>query len=83
MAFDLTSGKAIPDAPEDEEPDEGEAPEFEPLCIWCGAPWNDDNVRLSALCDGCESGGYDHGAKIEIVCHSCGKLMYEKEDWGY
>lgn len=55
-------------------------PEFRPLCIWCSAPWDDKNVRLSV------EGGYFYSScrepgdpVLRIVCHSCGKLMYEKQ----
>jgi hypothetical protein len=60
------------------------APEFKPLCIWCSAPWSDKNVKLeiegASYCSTCGSDGYP---VVQIVCHECGKLMYEKSGLSY
>lgn len=55
-----------------------EEPEFAPKCIWCSAPWSEENVALEVESSGCESGGWDYWATIKITCHVCNKLMYEK-----
>jgi hypothetical protein len=52
------------------------------LCPLCSAEWNDENLRLYDLdaADHCESGRfYPETCSVQIVCHACGKLMYEKE----
>jgi hypothetical protein len=55
-------------------------PKFAPKCIWCSAPWSDDNVKLemegSYCYDSDSSAGYP---VVSISCHECGKLMYQKE----
>lgn len=58
-------------------------PEFRPKCIWCNAPWTDDNIRVEEVyagggCDTCGYGTIVSGT-INIVCHVCNKLMYQKE----
>lgn len=55
---------------------------FKPKCIWCSAPWSDENISMEveAGIDGWESSGYYaevEGVKLKIKCHECGKLMYE------
>ena len=56
-----------------------------PLCVFCSAPWTDDMVKISAQAE-IEWGYYpDDGSiqeievKVDIVCSSCGKLVYRKE----
>ena len=53
------------------------------LCVWCGAPWSDDNLSawITSMSAGCESCGHGAGAEItiRIDCHACGKLMYRKD----
>jgi hypothetical protein len=60
-----------------------ETPEFKPLCIWCSAPWSDDNVQIEieAEMDGYESTGFYCTAEgtVSIVCHACKREMYRKE----
>lgn len=56
---------------------------FAPLCVWCGAEWDDKNLEVYAYsggsgCDTCGYGSEPYGS-VKIVCHECGKLMYEKE----
>lgn len=59
---------------------EGE-PVWAPLCIWCGAEWDDANISLYSYGGGCDTCGYGSGASVSITCHACGKLMYEKETY--
>ena len=54
-----------------------------PICVWCNAPWSDDNVRVfdgsySAGCDTCGFGS-EVEVTVEIKCHSCNKVVYKKE----
>lgn len=59
---------------------EGE-PVWAPLCIWCGAEWSDENIRAYDLDAGdhCASGRfYPESVTVAIICHSCGRKMYEK-----
>lgn len=58
-------------------------PVFAPLCVWCSAEWSPENVQVYAYsggagCDTCGYGSEPYGS-VKIVCHECGKLMYEKE----
>lgn len=62
-----------------------QTPKFEINCIWCSAPWSDDNLTAHAEI----SNGYDDhtgpevdSITIKIKCHACGKVMYEKEQDG-
>lgn len=52
---------------------------FAPLCIWCSAPWSDENVSLeiesSGYCETC----YSEDRFISITCHECKREMYRKE----
>ena len=56
---------------------------FKPKCIWCSAPWSDENVRIEDVwaSQGCDTCGY--GLKVSgtvtIECHACTKVMYQKE----
>lgn len=56
--------------------------EFKPLCIWCSAPWSDDNVKLEDIyaSNGCDTCGYGQtvSASLVVTCHSCKKVMYQK-----
>ena len=52
------------------------------LCPYCSAPWSEGNLRAYDLDAGdhCESGRfYAETVTIQIVCHACDRLMYEKE----
>lgn len=66
-------------------PSESQTPESEPcriLCPFCGAPWSDTNLRFYDLdcADECSSGRFGpETATVQIVCHACDRLMYEKE----
>ena len=56
--------------------------EFKPLCIWCNAPWSDENISfedayMSGGCDTCGHGATGSAALV-ITCHSCKKEMYRK-----
>jgi len=53
-----------------------------PLCPFCSAEWTDDMLRVEASASGgCPTCGYGSVAykSIKIVCHSCHRLIYEKE----
>ena len=57
--------------------------EFKPKCIWCSAPWSDENVRIYDIdaADHCESGRFGpETACVSIGCHACGREMYRKND---
>ena len=52
------------------------------VCVWCGAEWSDENLKLYNLDAGdhCASGRfYPECCSVEIVCHKCNKLMYQKD----
>jgi hypothetical protein len=52
------------------------------LCVFCNAPWSEDNIKAYDLdaADECASGRFGpETCTIEIKCHSCGRLMYRKE----
>jgi hypothetical protein len=53
-----------------------------PLCVFCSAPWTDDMIEVEASssggCDSCGYGATTSGT-ITINCHSCGKLIYQKD----
>ena len=55
--------------------------ELKILCIWCNAVWTAE-MELKELwaSQGCSSCGYGNegGAKIEITCGNCGKVVYQK-----
>ena len=56
---------------------------FAPNCIWCDAPWSDDNVRLSDVdgADQCEDGRFGpETATVIIVCHTCRREMWRKDN---
>jgi hypothetical protein len=56
-------------------------PKFAPQCIWCSAPWSDENVKAYDLDAGdhCQLGRFfPESVTIAIVCHACQRLMYEK-----
>lgn len=57
---------------------------FKPKCIWCSADWSDDNVYAYAdVSSGCPTCGPEvDSIMIKIICHDCGKSMYEKEQNG-
>lgn len=54
-------------------------PEFAPKCIWCSAPWSDENIKMEIMgaysYESCSDPGHP---RLQIICHECGKLMYEK-----
>lgn len=60
------------------------AKEFKPICIWCNAPWSDENVEMEA--DVSDYGGMTgcsiEGIKLQIKCHSCKNVIYEKDQIG-
>ena len=59
-----------------------EQPQFKPKCIWCSADWSDANVMAYNLDAGdhCSSGRfYPETVTVAIVCHACGRKIYEKE----
>lgn len=56
---------------------------FAPLCIWCSAPWSDANVELDYSTGNCDTCSIGSGAKVQIKCHKCKKVMYEKETYSY
>jgi hypothetical protein len=52
------------------------------ICPFCSAPWSEENMNFWDLDAGdeCESGRFGpETVSIEIVCHSCKRLMYRKE----
>ena len=54
-----------------------------PLCIWCGAPWSDENVKIenafmSGGCDNCGYGAFS-SATMSLCCHQCGREMCRRE----
>ena len=52
---------------------------FAPKCIWCSAPWSDENVKVYDFdaADQCESGRFGpEEVTVSIVCHACNRLMY-------
>lgn len=57
-------------------------PKFAPKCIWCNAPWSDENVNLeiegASYCETCGDSGYP---ALTITCHACKRLMYEKSGY--
>jgi hypothetical protein len=59
--------------------DEIAEPRWAPKCIWCSAPWSEENVKLETegayYYDSDSSPGYP---VVTISCHACGRLMYEK-----
>lgn len=58
-------------------------PEFAPKCVWCSAPWSDENVKLEIRGAYSYESDSDPGyPAVKITCHSCGKLMYEKGGYG-
>jgi len=61
-------------------PDAAEAqPRFAPKCIWCSAEWSDENVKLETVGAYCyESDSSPGNPSVQIVCHVCKRLMYEK-----
>lgn len=68
----------------DDQPEQTtEIPVFKPLCIWCSAPWSDQNIRFedAYMSSGCDTCGYGSvgSATLVIICHECGREMYRKE----
>lgn len=57
--------------------------EFKPKCIWCKASWSDENVRLEYSAGHCDTCSIGEGSRVQIICHKCKKLMYEKETYGF
>jgi hypothetical protein len=61
--------------------------QFRPLCPFCGAEWNDENVQVHDVyaSGGCDTCGFGtrYSYTVEIKCHSCGRLMYQKEGEEY
>lgn len=60
-----------------------EEAKFAPKCIWCSAPWSDDNVRIydsERGSWGSDSMGSftDVTLEVAIVCHECGKEVYRR-----
>lgn len=54
---------------------------FAPLCIWCSAPWSDENIQVENFdcADQCDSGRIDdETVTVSIVCHACNREMYRK-----
>lgn len=56
-----------------------------PLCVFCGAPWTDEMIKVSAQAK-LELGFYpddisvaEIAVKIDIICSSCDLLVYRKE----
>lgn len=56
-----------------------------PLCVWCGAPWTDEMVKVLAEAE-IENGYYEGDYSVEgidvcidVTCGSCGKAVYKKE----
>lgn len=52
------------------------------LCPFCSEPWDEKNIKLfNIACDYYESmGPCDFTADLEISCHKCKRVMYEKEE---
>lgn len=57
-----------------------------PLCIFCNEPWSDDMVKVFVKTTTTECGYYqgepasaDVCTRIDINCHKCGRLIYQKE----
>ena len=56
-----------------------------PLCVWCGAPWTDEMLKVQTEGDfdfGYYPGefsvdGYD--TTIDVTCSTCNRLVYRKE----
>lgn len=53
------------------------------LCPFCSAPWTDDMVKIWHETSGCQSGGYDTEAYLDITCGNCKRLVYRKETNGW
>jgi len=55
-----------------------------PLCVFCNAPWTDEMLKVSAQAE-LDWGYYGDAsvdyidANIDVVCSSCGQLVYRKE----
>lgn len=56
-----------------------------PLCVWCGAPWTDDMLKVAATAN-MDYGYYPEDvwvesfdAVIDVHCGSCKRLVYRKE----
>lgn len=52
-----------------------------PLCVFCGAPWDDamvEGLESTAGCDTCGFGAETTGT-IVIKCSACKRTVYEKE----
>ena len=65
----------------------GFAPGARPLCVFCGAPWTDDMVRVFDIDASHGCGSYDFGpenqrATVDITCSTCDRLIYRKEHEG-
>ena len=63
---------------------DGFEPGARPLCVFCSAPWSDDMIRVYDIDAQHGEGSYDFGpenahATAEIVCSSCGRLIYRKK----
>jgi hypothetical protein len=52
-----------------------------PLCVFCGAEWDEPMIKDFGYSAGCDTCG--HGASvsctIEVTCSSCGRVVYSKE----
>jgi hypothetical protein len=57
---------------------------FAPKCIFCSAPWSDDNVELEIeISQGCPTCGAAAEGYVSITYHVCKREMYRKEATGY
>lgn len=58
-----------------------EKPTTTPLCVFCGAPWGEPEMRDLYHSEGCETCGYgsETEATIEIHCSECHRLVYQKD----
>jgi 5-methylcytosine-specific restriction endonuclease McrA len=65
----------------------GDGPGFAgkpPLCVYCNTPWTEDMVHVYDIDASHGEGSYDFGpederATVDIVCSTCGNLIYRKE----
>lgn len=52
-----------------------------PLCVFCGAPWDEPMLRDLSISQGCPTCGYgkEVSVTITIQCSACYSVVYQKE----